>query len=139
MGAREMFEELPKVCDVGTKVNSKGCKKSWVGYKLHIEAADGHIPISCVLTSALLYDIHAALPLAELTSQRVANLYNFMYSAYESPIIKQHSRFLNHIPIIDINTRGNKKRKLELKEVTHSFDIINFKTRQMSATMKDQM
>jgi len=48
MGTTEMLEELPKVCDVGTKMNSKGYKKSWIGYKLHIDAADGHIPISCI-------------------------------------------------------------------------------------------
>lgn len=127
MGAKEMLEELPKACDVGTKMNSKGYKKSWVGYKLHIDAADGHVPISCVLTSASLHDSQVALPLAELTSQRVASLYDLMDSAYDSPIIKQHSRSLEHVPIIDINPRGNKKRKLELKEEKHRFGIINFK------------
>ena len=127
MEAKEMLEELPKACDVGTKRNSKGYKKSWVGYKLHIDAADGHIPISCVLTSASLHDSQAALPLAELTSQRVTNLYDLMDSAYDSPIIKQHSRSLKHVPIIDINPRGNKKRKIELKEEAHRFRVINFK------------
>ena len=127
MGAKEMLEELPKACDVGTKMNSKGYKKSWVGYKLHIDAADGHIPISCVLTSASLHDSQAALPLAELTSQRVTNLYDLMDSAYDSPIIKQHSRSLDHVPIIDINSRGNKKRKIELKEEALRFGVISFK------------
>ena len=50
-----------------------------------------------------------------------------MDSAYDSPIIKQHSRSLDHVPIIDINPRGNKKRKLELKAEKHRFSIINFK------------
>jgi hypothetical protein len=127
MEPKEMLEELPKACDVGTKMNSKGYKKSWVGYKLHIDAADGHIPISCVLTSASLHDSQVALPLAELTSQRVSNLYDLMDSAYDSPIIKQHSRSLDHVPIIDINPRGNKKRKIELKEEAHRFGVINFK------------
>ena len=127
MEAKEMLEELPKACDVGSKMNSKGYKKSWVGYKLHIDAADGHIPISCVLTSASLHDSQAALPLAELTNQRVTNLYDLMDSAYDSPIIRQHSRSLNHVPIIDINPRGNKKRKIELKEEAHRFGVINFK------------
>jgi hypothetical protein len=48
MGVKEMLEELPKACNVGIKINSKGYKKSWSGYKLHIDAADGHLPISCV-------------------------------------------------------------------------------------------
>lgn len=127
MGATEMLEELPKVCDVGSKMNSKGYKKSWVGYKLHIDAADGHIPISCILTSASLHDSQTALPLAELTSQRVTNLYDLMDSAYDSPIIKQHSRSLDHVPIIDVNPRGNKKRKHELKAENRRFEFINIK------------
>ena len=32
MAVEEMLKELPKVCDVGTKINSKGYKKSWSGY-----------------------------------------------------------------------------------------------------------
>ena len=48
MEVKEMLEELPKTCDVGSKINSKGYRKSWSGYKSHIDAADGHIPISCV-------------------------------------------------------------------------------------------
>ena len=65
--------------------------------------------------------------MAELTSQRVTNLYDLMDSAYDSPIIKRHSRSLKHVPIIDINSRGNKKRKIELKEEAHRFGVINFK------------
>jgi hypothetical protein len=127
MGAEEMLEELPRACNVGTKKNSKGYKKPWIGYKLHIDAGDGHIPISCVLTSASVHDSQVALPLAELTSKRVHNLYDLMDSAYDSPIIKQHSQALGHIPIIDINTRGNKKKKHELKAESQRFEFINFK------------
>ena len=36
--------DLPTACDVGTKKNSKGYKETWVGYKLHIDVADGQIP-----------------------------------------------------------------------------------------------
>jgi len=127
MGSKEMLEELPKACDVGSKINSKGYKKSWTGYKLHIDAADGHIPISCVLTSASVHDSQVALPLAEFTSQQVTSLYDLMDSAYDSPIIKQHSRSLGHVPIIDINPRGNKKRKQERKEEAQRYIAINFK------------
>ena len=127
MAVEEMLKELPKVCDVGTKINSKGYKKSWSGYKLHIDAADGHIPISCVLTSASVHDSQVALPLAELTSQQISSLYDLMDSAYDSPIIKQHSRSLGHVPIVDENPRGNKKRKQELKEEAQRFNFINFK------------
>jgi hypothetical protein len=127
MEAKEMLEDLPKACDVGTKMNSKGYKKSWAGYKLHIDAADGHIPISCVLTSASVHDSQVALPLAELTNQQVDNLYDLMDSAYDSPIIKQHSRSLGHVPIIDMNPRGNKERKQELKAEAKRCKFLNFK------------
>ena len=127
MENQEMLEDLPKACDVGTKMNSKGYKKSWTGYKLHIDAADGHIPISCVLTSASLHDSQVALPLAELTNHQVSSLYDLMDSAYDSPIIKQHSRSLGHVPIIDMNPRGNKERKQELKAEAKRCKFFNFK------------
>ena len=41
-----MLDDLPTACDVGTKKNSKGYKDTWVG--LHIDVADGQIPISCL-------------------------------------------------------------------------------------------
>ena len=39
------------ICDVGVKRNARTAR-SWIGYKLHIDSADGEIPIWCVLTSA---------------------------------------------------------------------------------------
>lgn len=121
-----MLEDLPKACDVGTKKNSKGYKKSWIGYKLHIDAADGHIPISCILTSASLHDSQVALPLAETTNQQVNSLYDLMDAAYDSPIIKMHSQSLGHVPIIDINPRG-KQKKQELKAEAKRLNTINVK------------
>lgn len=127
MTKEEMIDDLPTGCDVGTKKNSKGYKESWIGYKLHIDAADGHIPVSCILTSASVHDSQAALPLAEMTNQRVTNLYDLMDSAYDAPIIREHSKSLGHVPIIDINPRGNKKLKEELTAEGHRLDIIKFK------------
>jgi len=101
-----MLAELPKPCDVGEKCNSKGYKTSWVGYKLHIDAADGGIPISCLLSSASMHDSQAAIPLAEITNKRVCNLYDLMDSAYDVPGIHSHSRSLGHVPIIDPHPRG---------------------------------
>lgn len=127
MTKEEMIDDLPTGCDVGTKKNSKGYKESWIGYKLHIDAADGHIPVSCVLTSASVHDSQVALPLTEMTNQRVTNLYDLMDSAYDAPIIREHSKSLGHVPIIDINPRGNKKLKEELTAEDHRLDIIRFK------------
>jgi hypothetical protein len=61
MTLTEMLNELPKVCDRGNKRNSKGHPESWVGYKLHLDVADGQIPISCILSSASLHDSQVAL------------------------------------------------------------------------------
>ena len=76
----EMLDELPKACDVGVKKNAKGVLEKWVGYKLH-DAADGGVPVSCILTSASMHDSQAAIALACLTAERVDNLYDLMDAA----------------------------------------------------------
>lgn len=105
MTLAEMLADLPCVSDCGTKRNSKGHPSYWVGYKLHLDVADGGIPISCILTSASVNDTQAALPLATLTAQRVVNLYDLMDSAYDVPAIREKSIALGHVPIIDGHTR----------------------------------
>ena len=115
MSLADMLQDLPKVCDVGTKKNSKGYKTSWTGYKLHIDSADGGIPISCVLTSASTHDSQVAIPLAKISSQRVTNLYDLMDSAYDVPHIHKVSQELGHIPLIDTHPRRDSTLKTELK------------------------
>jgi hypothetical protein len=105
----EMLADLPTHCSIGTKRSAKGQTVSWVGYKLHIDTADGDIPISCVLTSASLNDSQVAIPLATITARRVTNLYDLMDSAYDIQEIYDKSRALGHVPIIDHKTlRGEK-------------------------------
>jgi hypothetical protein len=41
-----MLADLPNACDTGIKRNAKGYQQRWIGYKLHIDTADGDIPIS---------------------------------------------------------------------------------------------
>jgi len=127
MTLEEMLKDLPKTCDFGNKKDSKGHQKSWIGYKLHIDAADGQIPISCILTSASVHDSQAALPLAAITNERITNLYDLMDSAYDSPIIIERSKLLGHVPIIDINPRRDKKLKEDMESEKRRQDIINFK------------
>lgn len=105
MSLSAMLADLPKDCDVGVKRNAKGYQESWNGYKLHIDTADGDIPISCILTSASLHDSQVAIPLATLTNTRVAYCYDLMDSAYDVPEIADHSRSTGHVPIIDTNPR----------------------------------
>ena len=111
-----MLADLPQQCDVGTKRNANGHQHSWVGYKLHIDTADGEIPISCVLTSASVHDSQVAIPLATMTAAVVTNLYDLMDSAYDVAAIKQHSRDLGHVPIIDTNPRAATGLKQELAQ-----------------------
>jgi hypothetical protein len=106
--ATEMLIDLPKVCDVGTKVDSKGNKISWRGYKLHIDTADGDIPISCVLTSASTHDSQVAIPLSLISKDRVINCYDLMDSAYDSGLIRWHCHSLGHVALIDFNRRSPK-------------------------------
>lgn len=109
MTLEEMLVDLPNCCNVGSKKNSKGFKETWVGYKLHLDAADGQIPISCILTSASLHDSQVSFPLAMMSDDRVTNLYDLMDSAYDAEPIRNFSRTLNHVPIIDSNPRRGEK------------------------------
>ena len=111
----EMLAALPQACDVGTKSNSKGRRESWVGYKLHIDAADGGVPLSCVLTSASVHDSQVAIPLATMTASRVNNLYDLMDAAYDAAAIKAYSEGLGHVPIIDRNPRRDGALKQHLQ------------------------
>jgi hypothetical protein len=108
MSLAEMLADLPKPCDVGTK-KKNGATWRWKGYKLHVDWADGEIPISAVLTSASLHDSQVAIPLAEMSSRRVTSFYDLMDSAYDAEQIKAHSMSIGHVPIIDHNPRGGQK------------------------------
>jgi len=105
----EMLAGIPKACDVGSKKNSQGHTESWVGYKLHISTADGDIPIAAILSSASTHDSQVALPLMNLCDQRVTSLYDLADSGYCSGIIREASRQLGHVPLIDHNPRRGEK------------------------------
>jgi hypothetical protein len=110
---KENLIDLPRVCDIGTKKNSKGHSEHWIGYKLHVDAIDGDIPVSVVLTSASLNDSQVAIPLAQMTGERVANLYDLMDAAYDAEAIVQHSRSMGHVPIVDSNPRNGESLPME--------------------------
>jgi hypothetical protein len=109
----QMLAELPRGCDKGCKTNSHGSNSFWIGYKLHVDVADGQVPISCVLTSASLHDSQVAIPLARMTADRVISLYDLMDRGYESQHIERYSEALGHVPIIDRQKRGGNKPALE--------------------------
>jgi Transposase DDE domain/Transposase domain (DUF772) len=127
MSLSEMLNDLPKHCAVGTKRNAKGHTESWIGYKLHLDVADGDIPISGLLTSASLHDSQAAIPLAKLTATRVTNLYDLMDSAYDAPEIAQTSRDLGHVPIIDKHPRRTPGAKAEMEAEARRQQLAGYK------------
>lgn len=112
----ENLADLPTGCDVGCKRNSNGHQESWIGYKLHLDTVDGDFPVSAVLTSASVHDSQVAIPLAQLSAQRVTSLYDLMDSAYDAPQIHAFSQSLGHVPIIDPNPRRGEKIPLALAQ-----------------------
>ena len=107
----QMIDDLPKACDRSAKVDTQGFKKSWVGYKFDIDTADADILISSILSSASLHVSQAAIPLADLSAQRVTYLYECMDSAYYAAQVHDHSRKHDRVSIIDTNPRNDKGLK----------------------------
>ncbi|MEZ5533997.1 MAG: transposase [Thiolinea sp.] len=112
----QLLEEMPKACDRGTKCNAQGYKVSWNGYKLHIDTADGGIPVAAILSSASMHDSLAAIPLTQITARRVTNLYDLMDAGYCSADLREYSREFNHVPLIDHNPRRGDKIEFDPAE-----------------------
>lgn len=110
-GYSQAIAELPVACDVGTKIDSKGSRRHWVGYKLHVDVGDGGIPLSAITTSASVHDSQVAIPLTKMTAQRVESLYELMDSAYDARAIEQVCVELGHVPIIKPHA-GRRKSKI---------------------------
>jgi hypothetical protein len=109
MSLPDMLADLPRECNLGGKKDSNGNNQYWRGYKLHLDVADGQIPISAVLTSASVHDSQVAIPLMTMSTQRVNYYcYDLMDSAYDAQHITEHSRGLGHVPIVDPPQRGRK-------------------------------
>jgi hypothetical protein len=105
----QILKNIPAACDRGTKCNAQGYKVSWNGYKLHLDTADCGVPIAALLSSASMHDSLAAIPLSLISAQRVTNLYDLMDAAYCSTELRDHSRSLGHVPLIDHNPRRGEK------------------------------
>jgi len=79
-----------------------------VGYKLHLDVAGGDVPVSAILTSALI----------AMTSQRITYLYDIMDAAYDAAAVDEYSRRLGHQPIIVARSdRHAPGRKAERKRL----------------------
>src|SRR5437764_11420679 len=145
-----MVKELTRECDMGAKKNSQGHEQYWRGFKLHLDVADGQIPVSAVLTSASVHDSQVAIPLMTMTSARVVHVYELMDSAYDAESIHAHSKQLNHVPIIAPHGRRGTKKPSQLQKVFPDKPALQltwaqqerYKTRTMServnARLKDE-
>lgn len=126
MTLSEMLADLPRHCAVGAKRNAKGHKDYWVGYKLHLDIADGGIPVTALLTSASLNDSQAAIPMATMTARRLANCYDLMDASYDVPEIAAACRDLGRVPIVPEQPRRDKKKKEAMVAEAKARRAINF-------------
>lgn len=110
----EMRAGLPTQCDVGVKRNSKGFRETWIGYKLHLDTANGIVPVAAILTAASTHDSQVAIPLARTSEQRVVWLYDVMDSAYDAQPIIDDCLAAGRVPVIDRNTRRDTALKAEI-------------------------
>ncbi len=101
----QMIAGLPIECAVGVKKSSKGHLHYWRGYKLHLDVADGQIPISAILTGANVHGAVVAIPLMTMTARRVTRLYDLMDSAYDADILLEQSRKMDDVPIVNPHPR----------------------------------
>ena len=104
----EMLADRPRHRAVGVKPDAQGRKSTWVGYKLHLDVADGGIPPTGLLTSASLHDSQAAIPMALMSAQRVTALCELMDSACQAPEIVACVRALGRVPIIPAGAQGER-------------------------------
>lgn len=124
---KKQLDLLPKYCDKGMKKNAQGFHFYWNGYKLHTRIDDNGIPLAALLTAASCNDSEVAIPLALKSSKIVFNFYDLMDAAYDHPEIKEHSRLLGHVPIID-TCPHNTTQKQEKESEKNRKDLLYFKT-----------
>jgi len=105
MSTAEMVGELPKACDVGGRRDAKGYRESWCGYRLHIDPADGNVPVSCIPAPASPRDSQAAIPLSRMTAERVDHCHGLMDAAHDSREIGAHARLAGRVPVTGTNPR----------------------------------
>ena len=88
MKQKDILAEWFCDCSLGVKESSKGHLSYWHGYKVHLDIADSDIPISALLTAAKLHHSQVAVPLINITSQRVTYLHNLMNAAHDARAIR---------------------------------------------------
>jgi hypothetical protein len=141
MSLPEMLATLPRQCSLGVKTSSKGQQQYWRGYKLHWDvSAAGRIPISCILTAASVHDSQVAIPLMQLSAQRINWRCDVMDSAYDAKLIRSQAAQLGHEALIQPAARTG-LRNATIRAFTED-DKQRFRKRtvieQLNARLKDE-
>ncbi len=131
----EILAALPKACDRGSKCNAQGYKINWNGYKLHLDTADCGVVVSAVLTSASVHDSQTAAPLAQMTQAQVTHCYDLMDAGHCSAEIRNHSRSLGHVSLIDHNPRGGEKISLTRRRNSATRNAARLSARMRASRM----
>ena len=128
--------DLPRACDVGASATPRAIPP-WIGYKLHVDTADGGIPISCIMTSASTHDSQVAIPLGTLTAGRVENLYDLMDAAYDFEIWAHC--LLGHKPHRhprrSVETRGSRRRRRSVSSFEY---VVRSGSERINGRLKDE-
>jgi transposase len=107
---QKSLAEIDKNCAWGCKKNSEGNVHFWKGYKLHLDVSDIGFPLTACVTGANVHDSRLAIPMEQLTEQKVTFLYSLMDAGYDASIIDAFIRSRERVPIIDPNKRKNNDR-----------------------------
>lgn len=118
--------QLSKECNIGKKTKPDGLSLCWRGYKLHMDVADGKLPISCILTSASTHDSQAAIPLSMMSSSRATVLYELMDSAYDVNAIKGYVKEKGRVPLVRTHKRKG-QRKVLVENNEKASKVLNWK------------
>lgn len=98
---KESVSLLPTACDYGVKIGPKGYPIHWRGYKLHVSTADDGIPLAAFTTSASASDCTCAIPLMQMVTQRVGQVfYNLFDAGYQGQPILRVSESFGQVPIV---------------------------------------
>jgi len=63
-----------------------------------------------------MHDSLAAIPLSLMTAERVTNCHDLMDAAYCSSVLRDHSRSLGRVPLIDHHPRRGEKLEFTASE-----------------------
>lgn len=97
---------------------------------MYVDTADGGIPVNCVRTAASVQESQVANLPAILTATRVTSCSDLMDSTHDAGSTKQHSRYLNHVPIIAIKPRATpglgqgKARTLRREPLGRTYSLL---------------